>query len=87
MFPARDAPQSAVSRLALGRKIGQTIVIDERIEVTVVRIDERGVVRLSIAAPREVPIRRKELPKQKAGRKKTTAGKLADGRRRVVISD
>jgi carbon storage regulator len=46
--------------LVLSRKTDETIVIDGRIEVTVVQI-EGGRVRLGITAPREVSIRRSEL--------------------------
>jgi carbon storage regulator len=47
--------------LVLSRKTDESIVIDGRIEVTVVQI-EGGRVRLGITAPREVSIRRSELP-------------------------
>ena len=47
--------------LVLSRKTDESIVIDGRIEVTVVQI-EGGRVRLGITAPREVAIRRSELP-------------------------
>jgi carbon storage regulator len=46
--------------LVLNRKLGETIVINERIEVTVVRID-RGTVRIGIKAPPEVSVLREEL--------------------------
>jgi carbon storage regulator len=49
-----------VAMLVLSRKVGAKIVIDERITLTVVRI-EGGQVRLGIEAPREVPIQREEL--------------------------
>ena len=46
--------------LVLSRKIGQTIVIGDGIEITVV--DLRGdQVRLGIHAPREIPVNRKEI--------------------------
>lgn len=47
--------------LVLTRKARQRLVIDERIVVTIVRVDG-GAVRLGIEAPREVTIRREELP-------------------------
>jgi carbon storage regulator len=47
--------------LVLSRKIGESIIIDERIVVDVVRIAGR-VVRLGVTAPRELNIRRAELP-------------------------
>lgn len=46
--------------LVLSRKKGQTIVIDDRIEVTVLEV-EGDTVKIGIAAPREVQIARKEL--------------------------
>ena len=46
--------------LILSRKIGETIVIDGRIHVTVMRV-EGEVVKLGIAAPTEVPVHRKEV--------------------------
>jgi len=46
--------------LVLSRKVGQTIVIGDGIEITVVEI--RGdQVRLGIDAPRNVPVNRKEI--------------------------
>ena len=46
--------------LILSRKLGESIVIDGRIHVTVVRV-EGDVVKLGIAAPSEVPVHRKEV--------------------------
>jgi carbon storage regulator len=46
--------------LVLSRKKGQTIVIDGRIEVTVLEVDGDAV-KIGISAPREVQITRKEL--------------------------
>jgi carbon storage regulator len=46
--------------LVLARKKGQTIVVDGRIEVTVLEV-EGDAVKIGIAAPREVQIARKEL--------------------------
>jgi carbon storage regulator len=46
--------------LILSRKIGESIVIDGRIHVTVMRV-EGEVVKLGIAAPMEVPVHRKEV--------------------------
>jgi carbon storage regulator len=46
--------------LVLSRKIGQSIVIGDGIEITIVEL--RGdQVRLGIDAPREVPVNRKEI--------------------------
>jgi carbon storage regulator len=46
--------------LILSRKIGESIVIDGRIHVTVMRV-EGEVVKLGIVAPMEVPVHRKEV--------------------------
>ena len=46
--------------LVLSRKKGQSIIIDGRIEVTVLEV-EGDTVKIGIAAPREVQITRKEL--------------------------
>ena len=46
--------------LVLSRKKGQTIIIDGRIEVTVLEV-EGDAVKIGIAAPKEVQITRKEL--------------------------
>ncbi|HEV8002811.1 MAG TPA: carbon storage regulator [Planctomycetaceae bacterium] len=46
--------------LVLRRKIGERIVIDGRIEVTVLRV-RGGKVRLGVAAPRSVRVLRKEI--------------------------
>ncbi|HEY5234455.1 MAG TPA: carbon storage regulator CsrA [Verrucomicrobiae bacterium] len=46
--------------LILSRKLGESIVIDGRIHVTVMRVDG-DVVKLGIAAPSEVPVHRQEV--------------------------
>ena len=46
--------------LILSRKIGESIVIDGRIVVRVMRL-EGDVVKLGIDAPREVPVHRQEV--------------------------
>jgi carbon storage regulator len=46
--------------LILSRKIGESIVIDGKIHVTVMRV-EGEVVKLGIAAPSEVPVHRQEV--------------------------
>jgi carbon storage regulator len=46
--------------LVLSRKLGERIVIDGNIVLTVVKI-ERNQVRLGIEAPPEVPVYREEL--------------------------
>ena len=49
--------------LILSRKTGESIVIDGRIHVTVVRV-EGEVVKLGIAAPSQVPVHRQEVYEQ-----------------------
>ena len=46
--------------LILSRKPGESIVIDGRIVVTIIRL-EGDTVKVGIAAPREVPVHRQEV--------------------------
>ncbi|WP_128659481.1 carbon storage regulator [Paenibacillus sp. 598K] len=46
--------------LVIGRKPGQTIIINEKIIIKVIKSDE-GHLRLAIDAPKDVPIIRGEL--------------------------
>ena len=46
--------------LALSRKKGEALIINNNIEITVLEIKEEQV-KLGIAAPREVPVYRKEV--------------------------
>jgi carbon storage regulator len=46
--------------LVLSRKLGESIVIDGSIKVTVVAVD-RNKVRIGIEAPPEVPVHREEI--------------------------
>jgi carbon storage regulator len=46
--------------LVLSRKLGERIVIDDRIVVTVVKLNH-GQVRLGIKAPREIAVFREEI--------------------------
>lgn len=49
--------------LVLARKVGQSIVINDSVEVVVIEV--RGdQVRLGIEAPRSIPVHRKELLEQ-----------------------
>lgn len=52
--------------LVLSRKLGQSIEIGEGIVVKIVDV-QRGKVRVGIEAPREVPVRRSELPPRNGG--------------------
>ncbi len=47
--------------LTLSRFVGEAIIINENITITIVKND-RGKIRISIDAPKDVPIRRAELP-------------------------
>ncbi|MBI1900022.1 MAG: carbon storage regulator [Planctomycetia bacterium] len=51
--------------LVLTRRAGERVVIDEAIVVTVLRV-EGDRVRIGISAPKEVPVRRAELPARPA---------------------
>jgi carbon storage regulator len=46
--------------LVLSRKAQQSIIINDNIKITVVRID-RNQVRIGIEAPHEIPVQREEL--------------------------
>ena len=46
--------------LVIGRKKGQSVIIGDDIEVTVVKVED-GAVKLAINAPKEITILRKEL--------------------------
>lgn len=49
--------------LVISRKKGESLLIGEDIEITVVRVDD-GAVKLSISAPKNITILRKELYKE-----------------------
>lgn len=49
--------------LVLSRKVGQSIVIGEGIEITVVEV-KGDQVKIAIKAPKEVPVHRKEIYEQ-----------------------
>jgi carbon storage regulator len=57
--PERTTEREA-AMLVLSRKLGETIVIDDRIRVTVVKID-RSQIRIGIEAPKDVAIYREEI--------------------------
>lgn len=52
-----------ISLLVITRKKGESLLIGDDIEITVVKVDE-GSVKLSISAPKNVTILRKELYKE-----------------------
>ncbi len=58
--------------LVLTRKQSQTIVVDDRIRITVVHVGGNHV-RLGIEAPKEVPIRRDELKPLQVAEEKQAA--------------
>jgi carbon storage regulator len=60
--------------LVLTRKIGERVVIDENVVITIVEL-RRGRVRLGIEAPPQVNVLRQELQdRQAAGHAKAAAG-------------
>lgn len=52
-----------ISLLVITRKKGESLLIGDDVEITVVKVDE-GCVKLSISAPKNVTILRKELYKE-----------------------
>lgn len=49
--------------LILSRKPGESIVVDSRVVVKIIRL-EGDVVKVGIAAPREIPVHRQEVYEQ-----------------------
>ena len=49
--------------LVISRKKGESLMIGENVEITIVKI-ENGLVKIAINAPREISILRKELYKE-----------------------
>ena len=49
--------------LVIGRKKGESLLIGEDIEITIVKV-ENGTVKIAINAPKEISILRKELYKE-----------------------
>jgi len=49
--------------LVIGRKKGESLLIGDDIEITIIKI-ENGAVKIAINAPREIGILRKELYKE-----------------------
>ena len=58
--------------LVITRKKGESILLGEDIEITIVNLDDQNV-KIAIAAPREVIILRKELLKQVGEENKNAA--------------
>jgi len=58
--------------LVITRKKGESILLGDNIEITIVNIDDQNV-KIAIAAPREVIILRKELIKQVGEENKSAA--------------
>ena len=50
--------------LNLNRKIGETIIIDDEVRVTVLGIYRDGTVRIGTDAPKSVPVYREEIYKR-----------------------
>lgn len=63
--------------LVLSRRVGETIMIGDNIEIMVTRI-ERDTVRLRIGAPREIPIFRGELYREIKGVEEAQGGVSTD---------
>ncbi len=61
--------------LILGRKLDESIIINENIEIKIIGISE-GKVKIGIEAPREVEILRKEVKEAVENENKTAVGKI-----------
>jgi carbon storage regulator len=57
-------------RLVLGRYCGESIIIDDNVEVTVKSVDKNGLVRLEVEAPKEIGVDRREIWEDKQRDKK-----------------
>lgn len=62
--------------LILTRRLGETIIIGDDIEIVVMRM-LGGSVRLGISAPRDVPVHRKEIYERIQQERKRAGGKGA----------
>lgn len=47
--------------LVISRRVGESVMIGDEIEIKLTRVDRDGQVRIAIAAPKSVPIFRREL--------------------------
>jgi carbon storage regulator CsrA len=70
--PWQETLQGGLSMLVLSRKVNEEIVIADNIRIKLVKI-AGGRARLAISAPREIGVRRAELP-QHAESKPTSSG-------------
>jgi carbon storage regulator len=61
--------------LVLSRKPGESILIGEDVEVTVLQGSGRGRIQLGIRAPREVPVIRRELQIRPRPRRRSNGGR------------
>lgn len=58
--PAGSGSHQGCTMLVLSRKVGEKILIGDKIAVTVVRVAQ-GIVRIGVDAPKELPIVREEI--------------------------
>ena len=58
--PAGLRSHQGCTMLVLSRKVGEKILIGDKIAVTVVRVAQ-GIVRIGVEAPKELPIVREEI--------------------------
>lgn len=63
--------------LVVSRKIGESIVIGENIEVSILDISE-GIVKIGIEAPKNIKILRKELYKEVEAENKESVKNIED---------
>lgn len=59
-------PHGGFKMLVLTRKVGTTFIVDDKIKITVVSIDDNKV-RIGIDAPKNIKIYREEVYPQKNG--------------------
>ena len=57
--------------LVLGRYRGESIIINDTVEVTVKSVEKDGLVRLRVEAPKEIGVDRKEIWQEKQREKKS----------------
>lgn len=69
--------------LVLARKIGQSIIIGEDTEITIIEVRSEQV-RLGITAPKTVPVHRKELLEQMQKESPVTDDEAEEKRQRLA---